>query len=103
MATTMQLPKVLLIENDPLTADKIRAAIAATGSDSFDVEWIRQFSEGVERLSKKGIAAVLLALCLPDSNGIVTFDKLFAAAPDIPILILGGEGNEALAKEAVGR
>jgi diguanylate cyclase (GGDEF)-like protein/PAS domain S-box-containing protein len=103
MATTMQLPKVLLIENDPLTADKIRAAIAAAGSDSFDVEWIRQLSEGVERLSKKGIAAVLLALCLPDSNGIVTFDKLFAAAPDIPILILGGEGNEALAKEAVGR
>jgi diguanylate cyclase (GGDEF)-like protein/PAS domain S-box-containing protein len=31
-----------------------------------------------------------------------TFDKLFAAAPDIPILVLGN-GNEALAKEAVGR
>jgi len=39
-------------------------------------------------------------LSLPDSHGIKTFDKLFSAAPDIPILILGN-GNEPLAKEAV--
>jgi hypothetical protein len=32
-----------------------------------------------------------------------TFDKLFAAAPDVPILIFGRNGNEALAKQAVGR
>jgi PAS domain-containing protein len=44
----------------------------------------------------------LLELSLPDSHGIETFDKLFTAVPDIPILILGN-GNEALAKEAVGR
>jgi diguanylate cyclase (GGDEF)-like protein/PAS domain S-box-containing protein len=41
-------------------------------------------------------------LSLPDSQGIETFDKLFSAAPDVPILVLGN-GNEALAKEAVGR
>src|SRR5467141_246271 len=53
--------------------------------------------------SKKGIAAVLLALSLPDSQGLETFDKLFIAAPDIPILILGGDVNEALRKQAVVR
>jgi diguanylate cyclase (GGDEF)-like protein/PAS domain S-box-containing protein len=67
------------------------------------VEWVCQLSEGLERLSKKGIAAVLLELDLPDSHGIETFDKLFAAAPDIPILILGGNVNEAIAKQAVAR
>src|SRR5258707_12230746 len=94
--------KILLIENDPAGADRIRAALVETGSGSFDVEWVRQLSEGLARLSKKGIDAVLLELSLPDSHGIETFDKLFSVAPDVPILILGNR-NEALAKEAVGR
>ncbi len=95
--------KVLLIENDPAVANTISAALAAVGTGPFELEWLRQLSEGLERLSKKGIAAILLALSLPDSQGIETFDRLFAAAPDVPILILGGNAAEALAKEAVGR
>ncbi|HTF25003.1 MAG TPA: EAL domain-containing protein [Candidatus Limnocylindria bacterium] len=102
MTTAILSPKILLIENDPAVADKIRAALAAADSGSFHVEWVRQLSEGLERLSKRGIDAVLLELSLPDSHGIETFDKLFTVAPDVPILILGN-GNEALAKEAVGR
>src|SRR6202165_1493165 len=103
MTTPILPPKILLIENDPAAAEKIRAALARGGSGSFELEWVRQLSEGMGRLSKRGIAAVLLALSLPDSQGIETFDKLFTAAPDVPILILGANANEALAKEAVGR
>jgi diguanylate cyclase (GGDEF)-like protein/PAS domain S-box-containing protein len=95
--------KILLIENDPAAANEIRTALTAAGDNSFDVEWVQLLSDGLERLSKRGIAAVLLELCLPDSEGIETFDKLFTVAPDVPILILGGNANEALAKEAVGR
>jgi diguanylate cyclase (GGDEF)-like protein/PAS domain S-box-containing protein len=95
--------KILLIENDPAAATEIRAALTAGGGVPFEVEWVRQLSDGLERLNEKGIAAVLLELSLPDSGGIETFDKLFTAAPDIPILILGGNANEVLAKEAVGR
>src|ERR1700681_4459869 len=95
--------KILLIDSNAETAGKIRSALAAAGSDSFKVECVRQLSDGLERLSKRGIAAVLLALSLPDSQGIETFDKVFTAAPNVPILILGGNVPEALAKEAVGR
>jgi len=101
MSTPILSPTILLMENDPAAANKIRAALAAAGGGSFEVEWVRQLSEGLERLSKGGIDAVLLELSLPDSHGIETFDKLFSAAPDVPILVLGN-GNEALAKEAVG-
>jgi len=102
--TTAILPaKILLVENDPGAADKISAALAAAGGGSFELEWVRQLSEGLERLSKRGIAAVLLKLSLPDSRGMESFDRLFAAAPDVPILILVGSGSEALAKQAVGR
>src|SRR5580658_6235295 len=102
MIPSVPCPKILLIENDPVVADKISAALAAAGSGSFDVEWVRQLSEGIKRLRDRGVAAVLLELSLPDSHGTETFDKLFRVTPDIPILILGN-GNEGLAKEAVGR
>jgi diguanylate cyclase (GGDEF)-like protein/PAS domain S-box-containing protein len=103
MTTPAGRTKILLMENDSTTADSVRVALTSAVNSSFEVEWVRRLSEGLDHLSKKGIAAVLLALTLPDSHGIETFDKLFAAAPDIPILILGGNVPEALAKEAVGR
>ena len=49
MTAPVLTPKILLIENDPAAADKIRAALAAAGSSSFEVEWVRQLSEGLER------------------------------------------------------
>jgi CheY-like chemotaxis protein len=94
MTTLILPPEILLTENDPATADQIRAALAGAGNGSFDVEWVRQLSEGLARLSKKGIATILLELSLPDS---------LTAAPDVPILIRGGNVDENLAKEAVGR
>src|SRR5580700_1536710 len=100
MTTPILPPKILLIQNNPAAADKIRAALAAAGSGSFDVEWVRQLSEGQARLARRGIDTVLLELSLPDSHGIETFEKLFAIAPDVP-LILGGNREEVLAKEAV--
>ena len=103
MTEPVPASRILLIEDDPAVADNIRAALADAGGALFDLEWVRQLSKGVERLSKKGISAVLLQLSLPDSQGIETFDKLFAAAPDVPILILGGVAEEARAKQAVGR
>jgi diguanylate cyclase (GGDEF)-like protein/PAS domain S-box-containing protein len=96
-------PNILLIDNDPAAAGQIGAALGAAGAGAFEVEWVRALSEGLERLSQKGIAAVLLDLSLADSQGIETFDKLFAAAPEVPILILGEDVQEALAKEAVSR
>src|ERR1700688_3006296 len=103
MITPMLPPKILLVENNPVAADKVCTALAAAGGGSFDVEWVHHLSDAVTRLNKGGIDAVLLELSLPDSHGIETFDKLFTAAPDVPILILGGNANEALAKQAVGR
>jgi diguanylate cyclase (GGDEF)-like protein/PAS domain S-box-containing protein len=102
MTTSAPNTKILLIDNDSVAANTILRALAATGGVSFDVEWVRQLSEGLERLNNRGVAAILLALSLPDGHGIETFDKVFAAAPDIPILILGND-NEALAQEAVSR
>src|ERR1700733_14781012 len=101
--TLVLTTKVLLIENDQRAAESVCAALAKTEDGSFDVEWVRQLSEGLTRVCNKGIAAILLNLTLPDSQGIETFDKLFKAACGIPILILGENVSEYIAKLAVGR
>src|ERR1700730_1580790 len=93
MTTHIETPKVLLIGNDPAVSEAIRAASIG----SFDVEWVRQLSEGLLRLSTNGIAAILLELSLPDSDHIEAFDKLSAKAPDVPILIVAGYPHEPLA------
>jgi PAS domain S-box-containing protein len=103
MTTPVPAPRILLIGSDLAFADKLRTALAAANCGLFDLSRVGNLSEGLECLSKKGIAAVLLELSLPDSEGIATFDKLFAAAPDIPILIVGYAIDEALAKKAVER
>jgi diguanylate cyclase (GGDEF)-like protein/PAS domain S-box-containing protein len=106
MTTSRLPPKILLIENDTAAASRIRAALDENGSGPFDLEWVRQLSDGLGRVQERGergIDAVVLELSLPDSRGMETFDKLFSAAPYIPILVMAGNGNEALAKEAVGR
>jgi diguanylate cyclase (GGDEF)-like protein/PAS domain S-box-containing protein len=68
---------------------------------SFQVEWVRHCCEGLERL--EGTAAILVDLLLPDSRGIETFDRLYRAAPNIPILVLIDSQDEDTAKLAVQR
>jgi diguanylate cyclase (GGDEF)-like protein/PAS domain S-box-containing protein len=103
MSTSAISRGILLISNDPAAAHSICAALSATDGQEFEVEWVHQLSEGNDRLCKKGIAAVLLDLDLPDSNGIETFDNLFKTETDIPTLIIGSSANESLAKQAVDR
>ncbi len=54
-------------------------------------------------ITDTAISAILTGLSLPDSAGVKTFDSLFAAAPNIPILVLVEQDSEALAVEAVSR
>src|SRR5713226_3534235 len=95
--------KVLLIENDSADAKAIRGALTEARDGPVDIEWGRKLSDGVKRLNKGGIKAVLLNLFLPDSLGIETFDKLFLAAPHVPILVLSSLDDEGIATQAVQR
>ena len=101
LTTTLPVLTVLLIDNDPTSAQLVSDALSAPDGGRFEVAWVRQLSEGVKRLSEGGIAVVLLELGLADSQGVESFDRLYPAAAGIPILILGESGNEALALEAV--
>ena len=100
---------ILLIQHDPSDAHAVREALVNSLDRSFAVEWIRSCAEGLERLTRKEksqadtVAAILVDPFLPDSKGIETFDRLFDAAPGIPILVLVASQDEEIAKLAVQR
>jgi diguanylate cyclase (GGDEF)-like protein/PAS domain S-box-containing protein len=84
--------------------------LGRASGERIEVEWVRRCSEGLARLSRDSdsaapgthrVAAVLVDLFLSDSQGIVTFDKLFRAFPNIPIFVLSAPQDEDLAKLAV--
>jgi diguanylate cyclase (GGDEF)-like protein/PAS domain S-box-containing protein len=107
------MPKhVLLIQDDVTDAAAIRDTLGIAGEGSFEVEWVRSCSEAVERLTSNyepdqrqphRISAVLVDLALSDSFGLDTFDRLFRAAPQIPMLVLSAAADEESAKVAIQR
>src|ERR1700733_7304649 len=99
----MSPTNILLIQDDPTDNNAVRTAL----NGSFQIDWVRSCSAGLERLVQARkqrtvpIGAMLVDLMLPDCQGIETFDRLFLAAPQIPIMVLSGAQDEALAKLAV--
>ena len=92
---------ILLVQDDAVRANAIQDALHGARDDSIQVVWVRRCSEALDSLD--GIAAILLDLFLPDSRGIDTFDRVFRAAPNIPILVLIDPQDEDTAKLAVQR
>src|SRR6267142_7021941 len=92
---------VLLVEDNPGDARLIRESLADSNGDAFDLETADRLATALRRLSAGGVDAVLLDLALPDSKGQNTFDKAKARAPTIPIIVLTGLGDEALALKMV--
>ena len=95
--------KVLLVESDREYVDVLREGLADARASgiTIEVDWASELSEAMARLSQGGIDAVLLDLDLPDSQGIVTFERTNAFAPDVPIIILAEEMDESLAVTTV--
>src|ERR1700761_9703010 len=95
--------RVLIITNDASDAAVLKAVLANAHDGPFAIEWVTRLVDGIERLRAGGVDVVMADLSLPDSQGIATFDKLFAVVPQTPIMTLSAMDDEALAIEAVQR
>jgi diguanylate cyclase (GGDEF)-like protein/PAS domain S-box-containing protein len=94
---------VLLIAAEVNEAARLLDQLASPSGDRFRVEWVADPSRGIERLRNGGIAAVVLDLPSHLNRGLETFDRLFQAAPHVPILILSAAEDEETARKAVQR
>lgn len=92
---------VLLIEDNPGDADLVRLRLSE-GSSSIEVSCAQRLSDGLASLAKTpSPSVVLLDLNLPDSHGANTFRSILEKAPHVPVVILSGQEDEALAIKAL--
>jgi diguanylate cyclase (GGDEF)-like protein/PAS domain S-box-containing protein len=94
--------QVLILTDNPDDAKALVNILERNGS-GYETIWVRHLSAALSRLRAKDIDAVIADLSLPDSDGVATFDELFAVGQHAPILVLSKTGREHLAIEAVRR
>ncbi len=74
--------------------------------ESFDVSHLEHcgtLSKALAILASENVDAILLDLNLPDSQGLVTFEKINSVANQVPIIILTGFKDDTVGLEAVRR
>jgi DNA-binding NarL/FixJ family response regulator len=91
---------VLIIEDDPPFA-RLLAALLNAGGDEHAVDRVGSLAEGLERLARGGLDAVVTDLGLPDSKGLATYHAVRERARDIPVVIVSGGDDDAVALTAV--
>jgi len=108
MSDTREMPpaegpvRILLVE-DSIGDARLFQELLAEAKTPFSIHHVRRLSEAAERLRQGDIDLVMSDLSLPDSQGLETFTKLHAAAPQVPVIVLSGLDDETLAVETVER
>ena len=93
--------KALLVEDNPGDARLIQEMLAEIRSVPIDVKCAERLNIALNLIEQSEFDVVLLDLTLPDSRGLETCITLRSEAPHIPIIILTGLDDEALALKAV--
>ncbi len=94
--------KVLIVEDDPAAAALYQKILKIPGKVSFDVTWADCLAKALECQGRESFRVILSDLSLPDSSGLNTFVKIKELARDVPIIILTGAEDEAMAVKAIG-
>jgi signal transduction histidine kinase len=101
----LPVTKLLLVEDNPGDAGLVRLALEEASGPEWKFEMLRveRLSEAVEALKQSSFDLVLLDLSLPDAHGFDTVVRMRNAAPTLPIVIMTGLDDQALAIEAMRR
>lgn len=95
--------RLLMVEDNPGDARLVQVLLKEQAYGMFDFRHVVTIEEARRIIDQETFDAVLLDLGLPDSQGIESLDALQSLARDIPIVVLSGNGDEALAAEVFGR
>ena len=93
--------RVLIVEDDPVQAKLIRGLLKRAGGGRLEMRHVLLLGDALAELAKREFDAVLLDLTLPDSEGFQTFERAHNAADGVPVVVLTGVDDTALAAKAV--
>ncbi|MBC8073928.1 MAG: response regulator [Deltaproteobacteria bacterium] len=89
-------PRVLLVEDNPAEARLLRELVDDAAVRPIVFDHVTRLSDACARLERGGIAAVVLDLALPDSEGLQTIAALDASHRGIPVIVVTGHADDEL-------
>ncbi len=93
--------RILLVEDTPEDAAYLKVILEDGYPGRFAVQVTDTLRDALSRVSPDSFDAVILDLCLPDSMGLATLERLQARTPSLPILVLTGLQDEITAQESI--
>lgn len=89
--------RLLLVEDDPMIGDAIRAGLKREG---FTVDWVQSAAAGREALDTEPYELALLDLGLPGGDGLTLLKAVRAEGMGLPVLII--TARDAVADRVAG-
>ena len=93
--------QVLLVEDNAADAALLKRDLSGSRFGPFFVTHARRLTEAFSRLEERRFDAVLLDLGLPDSQGLETLERMHRRVRLMPVVVLTGLVDEAIAVRAL--
>ncbi len=97
----MQLCRVLLIEDEPMTAKVTRRMLEQVGQGRYAVTHTANLDDTLSTLNTEDFDIVLADLNLPDSKGLNTPEVIMTADPEVPVIVLTSTESDDIGIKAV--
>jgi CheY-like chemotaxis protein len=92
---------ILLIEDNLADARFLQELLTELSADIARVVHVDHLSIALRRLREEQFDVLLLDFFLPDSQGVETLNRIREHAPDVPIIVMTGLNDEAIAQQMV--
>lgn len=92
--------KILLVDDHPLLRGGMRFLLLSLDAD-LEMDEAGNCTQALGLLADGGYDLVLLDLNLPGLNGLEALGALREAAPNVPLVVLSGEGNPDVVRAAI--
>jgi len=95
--------QALLVEDNPGDARLLREMLVGVTSPRFELTHVERLGRALQCLEGTRFDVILLDLLLPDAQGFTTFSTVQTKRPRLPIIVLTGMDDEAMAMQTVRR
>jgi diguanylate cyclase (GGDEF)-like protein/PAS domain S-box-containing protein len=92
---------LLLVEDNPGDARLLREMFNEQGAHNIELTHVKCVGEAEQCLADREVDIIVLDLGLPDAEGIGAVRRTHAAAPHVPLVVLTGLDDEAMATQAL--
>lgn len=93
--------RILVVEDDTIDRKQMERLLSRSSLSAYDIEFAAYLHETRKLLSEREFDVLLLDLNLPDSAGLDTLTSVEKTHPNVPKIVVTGEGDEDVGLKAV--